>query len=205
MSVRQKPATRDRREQILAAAGRVIAERGLPETRISDIAEEAGVSPALILYYFESKDRVLVEALTHANDRFYLRMSGEVRRLPTAREKLIRFVELNCPGLLPDSDPENEWALWIEVWSRALRDPQMRKDHEMLDRRWRTSIAEIIKEGQASGEFPSGDAEESALRISSLIDGFGILAILRSGDAPPERMRGAVLEMASREVGFELD
>src|SRR3989304_2101493 len=59
--------------------------RGLAETRISDIAEQAGVSPGLILYYFDSKDRLLSEALTYANDQFYLRMSREIRRIDSAR------------------------------------------------------------------------------------------------------------------------
>ena len=49
---------KDRHQEILDAAARVITDRGLAETRISDIADEAGVSPGLILYYFESKDRL---------------------------------------------------------------------------------------------------------------------------------------------------
>ena len=46
----------------------VITDRGLAETRISDIAERAGVSPGLILYYFESKDRLLVRG-AHVRER----------------------------------------------------------------------------------------------------------------------------------------
>ena len=48
---RQKPQ-RDRHQEILEAASRVITDRGLAETRIQDIAEACGVSPGLILYYF---------------------------------------------------------------------------------------------------------------------------------------------------------
>jgi len=80
---RQKQS-KDRHQEILEAAARVITDRGLAETRISDIADRCGVSPGLILYYFESKDRLLVEALTYANDQFYLRLSRELRRISTA-------------------------------------------------------------------------------------------------------------------------
>src|SRR5438093_524635 len=52
-----------RRRQILQATVTVIGERGLCDTRISDIAERAGASSALVLYYFGSKDRLLAEAL----------------------------------------------------------------------------------------------------------------------------------------------
>jgi AcrR family transcriptional regulator len=104
------PKSKDRHQEILDAAARVITDRGLAETRISDIAEEAGVSPGLILYYFDSKDRLLSEALTYANDQFYLRMSREIRRIPSAREQLRRLVDLSVPGLLPEYGRLDEWA-----------------------------------------------------------------------------------------------
>ena len=76
---------KDQAQGVLDAAAVVITERGLADTRIQDIAERCDVSPGLILYYFESKDRLLVEALTYANDQFYLRLSRELRRMPSAR------------------------------------------------------------------------------------------------------------------------
>ena len=48
-----------RKPQIIAAAAEVLYERGLFDTRIGDIAERAGTSAPTILYYFESKDRLL--------------------------------------------------------------------------------------------------------------------------------------------------
>ena len=159
--------TKDRHQEILDAAARVITDRGLAETRISDIADRCGVSPGLILYYFESKDRLLVEALTFANDKYYLAQARELRRMdsaidqlrriPTATEQLDRLIELSVPGLLPEYERLDEWALWIEIWVRALRDPAMAKEREALDRRWRQSIADIIRHGRTTGEFPEGE------------------------------------------------
>ncbi len=203
-AVRQKP-TKDRRQEILDAAARVITERGLAETRISDVAEAAGVSPGLILYYFDSKDRLLSEALTYANDQFYLRMSREIRRIPSAREQLRRLVDLSVPGYMPEYGKLDEWALWIEVWVRALRDSEMAKDREALDQRWRQSIADIIRAGQATGEFGPGDADELALRLGSLIDGLAIQVIMNDSQVTPERMHRACMEIAARELTFELE
>ena len=112
---------KDRRQEILAAAAQVITDRGLAETRIQDIAETCGVSTGLILYYFESKDRLLVEALTYANDQFYLRLSRELRKNPSARAQLDRLIELSIPGLLPEFSFLDEWSLWVEIWVRATR------------------------------------------------------------------------------------
>ena len=197
---------KDRRQEILDAAARVITERGLAETRISDIAERAGVSPGLILYYFESKDRLLSEALTFANDQFYLRMSREIRRIPSAREQLRRLIDLSVPGHLPEYGRVDEWALWIEVWVRALRDPDMAKDREVLDQRWRSQIADIIRGGQTSGEFSSTlDPDELSLRIAALIDGLAIQVIMNDSLVTAERMHRTTMEVAAQTLGFELE
>ena len=204
MSAVRPKATKDRHQEILDAAAHVITERGLAETRISDVADSAGVSPGLILYYFDSKDRLLAEALTYANDDFFVRMSREIRRLPTAKEQLRRVIDLSVPGYLPEYGKLDEWALWIEVWVRALRDPEMAKDREILDQRWRQSIADIIRAGQAADEFPERDADEIALRLGSLIDGLAIQVIMNDSQVSPERMHRACMEVAAREIGFDL-
>lgn len=196
----------DRHQEILTAAARVITDRGLAETRISDIAERCGVSPGLILYYFGSKDRLLVEALTSANDQFYLRLSREMRRMPSAREQLARLVELSVPGLLPEYERLDEWALWIEIWVRALRDPMLAKEREVLDRRWRQSIADIIRHGRETGEFPPGpDADELGLQIGAMIDGLAIQVLLNDTTFTPKRMQAVCMDVAARLIGFALE
>ncbi len=199
-------ATKDRHQEILDAAARVITGRGLAETRISDIAEQAGVSPGLILYYFESKDRLLSEALTFANDQFYLRTSREIRRLPSAIDQLRRLVDLSVPGYLPEYGRLDEWALWIEVWVRALRDVDMAKDREVLDERWRSQLADIIRAGKDSGEFTSKvDTDDLAIRLASLIDGLAIQVVMNDSKITTKKMHSTVMEVAAHLLGFSLD
>jgi AcrR family transcriptional regulator len=206
MSIGAAKQGKDRHQEILEAAARVITDRGLAETRISDIAEQAGVSPGLILYYFESKDRLLAEALTFANDQFYLRTSREIRRIPSAKDQLRRVIDLSVPGYLPEYGRLDEWALWIEVWVRALRDPEMAKDREALDQRWRSQLAEIIRGGQSSGEFSSAeDPDELALRIAALMDGLAIQVIMDDSEVTTERMHRTCMEVLAQVFGFALE
>jgi AcrR family transcriptional regulator len=196
--------TRQRRQQILDAAVDVIAERGLSETRIADVARRAGASPALVLYYFTSKDRLLTEALSHAEDRFYLQSFHELTRLGRATDRLIGLIDLSFPSA--ERDIDSDWMLWMELWSRALRDPEVSQKREALDRRWRTTIADIVREGQRAGEFSDVvDVEEFALRLAALIDGLAVQVVLRDPEARPERVRRACLEFAAGELGFELE
>ena len=201
-----KGGGKDRHQEILDAAARVITGRGLAETRISDIAEQAGVSPGLILYYFESKDRLLAEALTFANDQFYLRTSREIRRMPRAVDQFRRLVDLSVPGYLPEYGRLDEWALWIEVWVRALRDPEMAKDREVLDERWRSQLADIIRTGKDSGEFTTDtDVDDLALRLACLIDGLAIQVVMNDSRITTQRMHETVMDVAANELGFSLE
>lgn len=196
--------TRQRRQQILEAAALVIADRGLCETRVADIGTRAGVSAALVLYYFGSKDRLLTEALTVAEDRFYLETFHELARMESARERLARLIDVSFP---PEgrgkADIVSDWVLWIELWSRALRDPEVSKKREALDRRWRDTIAEVVRDGQRSGEFEEVDPGEFSLRLAALIDGLALQVVMGDPACSPQDARRMALESAGGELGFE--
>ncbi len=203
---RTRAKTKDRHQEILEASAQVITERGLAETRISDIAERCGVSPGLILYYFASKDRLLVETLTYASDKYYLAQARDLRRMDSARDQLDRLIDLSVPGLLPDFERLEEWALWIEIWARALRDPGMAKEREVLDKRWRQSIADIVVHGRTTGEFPPGeDPDEIGMQLGALIDGLAIQVLMNDAQVSPVRMQQVCLDVAAKLIGFALE
>jgi AcrR family transcriptional regulator len=197
---RQKQS-KDRHQEILEAAARVITDRGLAETRISDIAERCGVSPGLILYYFESKDRLLEQAVEYADRGFYERLADGQDRAGSPGERLVDLIEQTSlgPGGL------NDYTLWMEIWVRARRDESVRSTYIELDRRQRALIAEIVREGQATEEFDAAaDPDDFAVVLSGLLDGLGVQVTLGQPDVTPERMLDRCLAVASRELGCEL-
>jgi len=89
---------------------------------------------------------------------------------------------------------------------RARRDPRLAKDREELDRRWRQSIADIIKRGRSTGEFPSGsDADDLGLQIGAMIDGLAIQVLLNDTTFTPERMQQVCMDVASKLIGFSME
>jgi AcrR family transcriptional regulator len=106
-----------RKEEILAAAAEVLFERGLLNTRISDIAERAGFAPT-VLYYFVSKDGLLAAALDQTESDFFERTTARVADLDSAADKLVSPIEKTSCG--PD------WTLWMEMWVRVRREPALR-------------------------------------------------------------------------------
>ena len=110
------------------------------------------------------------------------------------------------PGLLPDFERLEEWALWIEIWVRALRDPALAKEQEVLDRRWRQSIADIVRHGRSTGEFEDGeDADEIGTKLGALIDGLAIQVLMNDTQVDPEHMQRMCQEVAASLIGFELE
>src|SRR5476649_2068759 len=93
---RSSEAAMDRREEILRSAVREISWRGHADTRLSHVAERSGVSQALVVYYFGSRERLLAEALAYSDARFYERAAAELATIPTATRKLIRLLDLSC-------------------------------------------------------------------------------------------------------------
>jgi AcrR family transcriptional regulator len=203
MGVRPK-LTQKRRTQMLEAAAEVIGERGLCDTRIADVAKRAGLSPALVVYYFGSKEKLLTEALTYAEDLFYIEAFHELTSITGASERMVRLIELACPPA-ESREVAGYWALWVELWSRALRDPEAARKREALDRRWRNTIAEVVVEGQRGGEFGPCDANRFATYLSALMDGLALQVSLRDSEVSSEWMREMCLNAAAQQLGFDLE
>jgi AcrR family transcriptional regulator len=194
------PAAPDaRREQMLRAAAGLIGERGFSETRIADVAARSGASPALVIYYFATKDRLLTEALRFSEDGFYTGVAAQLEDLPTARARLELLVRLTC---IPQGDDEvpGAWGLWFDLWAQAYRHPEIAKDRIELDQRWRDTIADVVREGQESGELGDVDAESFAIAFSALLDGLSIQVALQDPVVDPDRAFRIAMEFASREL-----
>ena len=190
-----------RRRQILKAAVQVIAEKGLCDTGIKDVADQAGTSPALVIYYFGKKDILLAEALSFADEQFYDQTADAVAELSSARDRLVELVRCSCSVGEAEEDFD-EWVLWLDLWARAPRDPDVARDRAAMDQRWRQTIGEIVREGQATGEFAPVDATAFAIRLGALIDGLAIQVVLKDPEVTRERMFDLCMDLCARELGF---
>lgn len=180
--------TDSRRIDILGATVTAIAERGLCETRIADIADIVGVSPALVLYYFPNKTALLTEALVYLDRLFYESVAKKLDAAANAEQKLIILIEESCPrpagpGELPDS-----WVLWPATWEMSRLDPALAAARARLDEAWRAQIVTIVEGGISAGEFRDVDAKDFALQLAAMLDGLAIEAMLGDPTVDAARM-----------------
>ena len=69
-------AKSDRRGQLVAAAERLIAERGFLAVRLEDIGSAAGISGPAIYRHFPNKEALLVELLVSVSDQIEVCLEG---------------------------------------------------------------------------------------------------------------------------------
>jgi TetR/AcrR family transcriptional regulator, fatty acid metabolism regulator protein len=138
----------DKRRQILDAAIGVFARQGFHATRVSDIADEAGVAYGLVYHYFRSKDEVLNELFVERWSLLLSAIDEADRNGADPRAKLAAVA-----SFIVDSyrhDPELMKVIIVEV-TRAAN--SFGRTHLPEIRRAYQSIAKIVEDGQAEGAF----------------------------------------------------
>jgi len=138
----------DKRRQILDAAIRVFARQGFHATRVSDIADDAGVAYGLVYHYFRSKDEVLNELFIERWSLLLVAIEAADRGGGSHRSRLA-----DVAGFIVDSyrhNPELMKVIIVEV-TRAAN--SFGRTHLEEIRRAYESIAKIVADGQAAGEF----------------------------------------------------
>ena len=200
-----KPAEQ-RREQLLRAALDVIVERGYADTRIADVAEHAGTSPALVIYYFKTRDQLLTEALRYSEDQWYATGLERLEAIATAAGRLTELIAMTC---LPDTDPgtttgkPTEWLLWLDLWALSPRNSGVAAVRHKFDERWRETIETTVLAGQDQGEFAGAvDAGDFAVTLSALLDGMAVQIALEDPDVTPARAYDLAMRFAAGQLGF---
>lgn len=179
---------------------RRIAGEGIDEVRIARIAMDAGVSTSLVHYHFASRDALLAEALEWSYTR-----AGDARmtaREPTGDSHAERLASMIDRCLPTSPSLRDDWVLWVELWLRAARHPELRPVAEELYARLHSWFAQEIAAGVADGEFQRCDPDEVTDRVMALIDGLGIRTLIGDRSIPLERARRQAQSALAGELGL---
>ncbi|MET7569791.1 TetR/AcrR family transcriptional regulator [Streptomyces sp. NPDC005492] len=160
------------REDVLATAMRMIAERGLEQLTMAALGREVGMSSGHLLYYFHSKDELLLQTLEWSEGRLGAERGRFLTRsAASARERLDAYVDL----YVPDGHRDPHWTLWLEVWNRSQNADETARDRQAaIEGIWHRDLVALIAEGVSRGEFRPVDPDRFAARLRALLDGFSI-------------------------------
>jgi AcrR family transcriptional regulator len=194
------PATEQneaRRIEMLRAAAELICERGFGDTRIADVAKRAGVSSALVIYYFGTRDRLLVDALRYSEESFYEAAERMLAEVPSLRERLSLLIQWTCVLEGADEIP-GAWGLWFDLWAQAFRHDEIKAGRAERDSRWRKMIVDALDSSELSGK----DKRMFALEFAALLDGLSIQVALDDPELDSDLAYDIAMHFAERELSL---
>src|SRR5688572_6149521 len=103
----------DKPQQIIDAAIRVFARNGYYNSRVSDIAREAGIAAGTIYLYFKTKDEILVTLFREKMAGWVASVRREIAGEPDAVAKLRKLVALHFQVL--EQHPDLAEVLQVEL------------------------------------------------------------------------------------------
>jgi AcrR family transcriptional regulator len=188
-----------RREELLRAAVEQIEARGVSAVRIADVASSLGVSNALVLYHFSTKEKLVAAAYAYAAEGDLAHLRKLLSRRTTALRRLRTALRWYAP-----TGQAKGWRLWIEGWAASLREPALREVARDLDQQWKAALTEVIAEGARAGEFRCEDPSSAAWRLTALLDGLAVHTISYTSLSRAAMLRWAD-DALVRELGVDRD
>ena len=197
MTRRDRRTVEVRREEILTATTELLDRVGLAAIRVADVADALGVSPALVFYHFGTKDALVADAFAHAVDRDLDRLDRATAKDADPLDRLRRVLRLYGP-----TGAATGWRLWIDAWALAQREPTLRRVLRRMDERWCAVLREVVDDGVATGAFRCPDPAGSVVRVSALLDGLSVAALVYR-TVSRAQLRAWVTAAVAQELGLE--
>jgi len=143
-------APADKRELILRAATRVFARSGYFNSKVADVAAEAGIADGTVYLYFKSKDEILHSIFDRAMESFIAEGRRELANIGSPIERLRKIAELHLGRLGADKDAAVVFQVELRGSIKHMQEFSAAGFGEYLD-----IIRETIEDGQKSGAFRS--------------------------------------------------
>ncbi|BCY10743.1 TetR/AcrR family transcriptional regulator [Actinoplanes sp. L3-i22] len=185
-----------RRGEIVAAAQRAIVARGLAGLRIKDVAQEAGLSPGSVSYYYRDFDDLLADVHQDAVDRFYWQ---RLRAIEAASSPAAQLTALVRAGVASGADDPTCLVLY-ELHVHAARN----RTHAVLMTALFDREVSLYRQVLRAIPLDPATADQIAANAVALEDGFGLHIAGRNPHVPPERARAGLLAYLTLATGVEL-
>jgi AcrR family transcriptional regulator len=181
------------RDRVLGVAMEIIAEKGLDQLRLAEIARRTNMSSGHVLYYFGTKDRILRETLLWTEDGLARQRRDAIAAAKPGWPQLLAYIDI----YLPHDHKSPVWALWVESWARrhaSSKIPPLRETAAA----WEHDLAAILDRGRQAGEF-SGGLGTFPQRLDALMNGLAVQILEQTRKI--DEVRELVIEQCRIELG----
>lgn len=166
----------ERRQSLIEATARVLAEKGAAGVSVRAICAEAGVSPGLLRHYFSGVSEAIAETYRQTGLNIETALAKAVANAgPDPRARLLAYITASFRA--PIADPQL-LASYIALWSLSRSDPEVARVRTEVYRDFRAGLELLIRAYRPVLH----DLRLSAIALTALIDGLWLELSL--GDAP---------------------
>jgi AcrR family transcriptional regulator len=192
----------ERRQQLATAARQVLLKRGAVGVRVKDIAEQAGLAPSSVLYYYPNIDDLLLDVSRDAMERYAERRAEAVRRIEGPPSQLRLAIHLGVPTGADDADSR----LLYELDAFTGSSPVFGVLTSSYFDRQALLYESILEAGRASGDFELGGPAQSIARgLVALEDGLGLQVVIAHPAIDSGEAERILLRYARMATGIALD
>jgi AcrR family transcriptional regulator len=172
----------ERRRQLTEAAGRAIVARGAGAVRLKDIAEQAGVTPGAVLYYYPDVDALLVEVHRTAGERFCDSRTRALEQIADPRLRMRAAIRSGLP-----TGPEDEVVRTLYEMDALVGKSALYSALAVSFFERQVALYQVILEaGVSQGLFHLTDSTHTIGRnLVALEDAHGLHVLM--GDSPIDR------------------
>jgi TetR/AcrR family transcriptional repressor of bet genes len=181
----------ERREQLIQATIRCVADRGLADTTIATVAQEAGLSQGIVNLHFRSKVGLLTETLRYLADEYRTacqEAAAAARVSPV--EGLLAMVELDFRRTICSRE---KLAVWFAFWGERRFRPTYRRICAERDRSYDDMVRMICARLCDEGGYTEVEPSLVADGLSALTDGLWLDLLVRPDSMSRERARRITL------------
>jgi DNA-binding transcriptional regulator YbjK len=190
-----------RRGELIAAAERAVLRKGAGAVKLRDVADEAGLTPGAVLYYYDELDSLLVETHSQAAERFCRQREELIDSIDDPRDQLRAAVRAGLP-----TGPEDELVrLLYEFDGLGTRQPGYARLSREYFARQVAIYHSVLVAGQAAGLFHlTAPARDVGRNLVALEDGYGYYVVLPDSGIDVASAERLILGYAETATGCPL-
>jgi AcrR family transcriptional regulator len=174
----------ERRARLVEVTARHIADVGLDNVRLRDVARHAGSTTGMLSHYFVDKRSLLLST-------FRSRTQGAGRLVTRALADGESQLDAMIEAVLPlDAERTLNWRVWLAFWGAAVGDPELAAEQRHRSMIFTAGLSEGVRAAQDDGSLRADlDPQETARYLAALLDGVAAQAIFAPELWPPDEQR----------------
>ncbi|MFY9351539.1 transcriptional regulator BetI [Sphingobium sp.] len=192
--VRETPDVR--RQALIEATARCLAEKGVAGTSVRAICARAGVSSGLLTHYFDGVDALILATYRDVGAKVSATLDAAVEAAgDDPRDRLRACLQANFTGPILDPDL---LATWIAFWSLVKSDPSIAAVHADVYGATRRQMEQLLC--AAAPAMSAQQARIAAISLQALVDGLWLELCLDRSAFSPEEAQAMVADAMERSL-----